>query len=79
MNNKKINMIKEDEKWIIDYNSQKEGIYQFEIVFNNIINDMNYFFDNSLIHVQILFLLIYQILIVQMLLIWRIYLVNALD
>ena len=44
MNNKKINMIKEDKKWIIDYNFQKEGIYQFEIVFNNIINDMNYFF-----------------------------------
>ena len=58
-------MIKEDKKWIIDYNFQKEGIYPFEIVFSNIINDMNYFFQN----VQILFLLIFQILIVQMLLI----------
>ena len=46
LNNKKINMIKEDKKWIIDYNFQKEGIYQFEIVFNNIINNMNRFFQN---------------------------------
>ena len=45
LNNKKINMIKEDKKWIIDYNFQKEGIYQFEIVFNNIINNMNRFFE----------------------------------
>ena len=45
LNNKKINMIKEDKKWIIDYNFQKEGIYQFEIVFNNIINNMNRFFQ----------------------------------
>ena len=38
-------MIKEDKKWIIDYNFQKEGIYQFEIIFNNIINNMNEFFE----------------------------------
>ena len=38
-------MIKEDKKWIIDYNFQKKGIYQFEIVFNNIINNMNRFFE----------------------------------
>ena len=38
-------MIKEDKKWIIDYNFQKEEIYQFEIVFNNIINNMEGFFD----------------------------------
>ena len=45
LNNKKINMIKENKKWIIDYNFQKEGIYQFEIVFNNVINNMNRFFQ----------------------------------
>ena len=45
LNNKKINMIKESKKWIIDYNFQKKGIYQFEIIFNYIINNMHGFFQ----------------------------------
>jgi len=44
--NKKINMIIEENKWIIDYKFEKEGKYNLKIIFNNNINDMNSIFEN---------------------------------
>ena len=38
-------MIQDDELWKIDYNFEKDGKYLFKIVFNNIINNMNGFFE----------------------------------
>ena len=45
LNNKKINMIQEGDLWKIDYNFEKDGKYIFQIVFNDIINNMNGFFE----------------------------------
>ena len=35
LNNKKVNMIQDNELWKIDYNFEKDGKYIFQIVFNN--------------------------------------------
>ena len=43
INNQKINVAKENNKW--KYNFNKEGNYIFEIIFNNIINNMKGFFN----------------------------------
>ena len=45
LNNNKINMIQNGELWKIDYNFNKNGKYTFQIVFNNIITNMNSFFE----------------------------------
>ena len=45
LNKSKINMIKENDKWIIDYNFEKSGKYEFEIVFNDNITNMKCFFE----------------------------------
>ena len=45
LNNEKIEMIKEDKKWIINYKFKKAKKYLFEIHFNNIINNMERFFQ----------------------------------
>ena len=47
LNNQIINMKKENNKWFIDYNFGKSGKYSFQIVFNNIITNMEKFFDDS--------------------------------
>ena len=45
LNNKKINMIKDNNMWIIDsIFIKKEGKYSFKIIFNNIMNNMQGFF-----------------------------------
>ena len=44
LNNKKIKMIKDKKSWKIENNFDKDGKYEFEIVFNSIITDMNGFF-----------------------------------
>ena len=44
LNNKKVNMINKDEKWMIDYNFKKDGRYTFKIIFRNIIDSLSYFF-----------------------------------
>ena len=46
MNNKKIKIIKDNKTW--KYNFKKEGKYNFEIVFNDFINDLERFFDNCI-------------------------------
>ena len=45
VNNKKINMIIEDNKWKIDYDFQNIGQYTFEITFKNKIDSLNGFFE----------------------------------
>ena len=47
LDNKKINMIKENEKRIIDYDFPKEGSYAFEIVFKKTITDFTKFFEGN--------------------------------
>ena len=37
LNNERINIIKEEEKWKIDYKFKKEGKYNIKIVFKNIL------------------------------------------
>ena len=44
LNNNKINMIKEKNRWIIDYNFKNSGRYKFKIIFNRPINDLIRFF-----------------------------------
>ena len=34
LNNKKINLIKENNKWKIDYNFEEDGKYKFKIIFH---------------------------------------------
>ena len=46
LNNKKINMIKDNNKWIIGYHFKKEGKYSFEIHINNNITSLNRFFED---------------------------------
>ena len=46
MNNKKINMIKDDKQWKIDYLFEKDVNYSFEIHFNDIITNMERFFQD---------------------------------
>ena len=38
-------MIKDNKSWKIDNNFEKDGKYEFEIVFNNNITNMNGFFE----------------------------------
>ena len=45
LDNKKINMIKDDNIWKIDYNFEKDGKYIFYIVINIIITNMKGFFS----------------------------------
>ena len=45
LNNEKINMVKEDNKWIIDYDLENEGKYEFNIVLNTNITNMKEFFS----------------------------------
>ena len=44
INNKKIKMIMDNDKWIIDYNFEKYGKYSFEIFINKKITSLNRFF-----------------------------------
>ena len=44
LNNKKINIIKEDNKYL--YGFQKDGYYKFKIVFNSDLNNYEGFFEN---------------------------------
>ena len=44
LNEQKINMKKENDKWIIDYNFKKDGKYRFKIIFNNKVTDLKRFF-----------------------------------
>ena len=37
-------MKNKDEKWIIDYNFKKDGIYKFKLIFRNKITDLSMFF-----------------------------------
>ena len=46
LNNKKINMIKENNQWIINYKFEKDGIYTFDIIFQNIMSNLTAFFSN---------------------------------
>ena len=46
INNNKVNMIHEENKWIIDYMFQKYGKYEFKIVFNKIIDNLQSFFED---------------------------------
>ena len=46
LNNKKINMIKYNNKWIIDYHFKDYGKYSFEININNKITNLNKFFED---------------------------------
>ena len=46
LNNKKINMIKDNNKWIIDYHFDDYGKYSFEININNNITNLNRFFED---------------------------------
>ena len=46
-------MIKENNKWKIDFNFLKDGKYMFEIIFYDIITDLNKFFEKC---VNIIFL-----------------------
>ena len=48
LNNNKINMIKDNNTWKIDYNFIKDGKYNFHIVFNNIITNMIGFFEKCI-------------------------------
>ena len=45
LNNNKVNMINEENKWKIDYKFPKDGKYEFKIVFNNNINNLQRFFE----------------------------------
>ena len=45
LNKSKINMLKENDNWILDYNFEKSGKYEFEIVFNDNITNMKCFFE----------------------------------
>ena len=44
--NKRINIINEENKWKIDYKFEKEGKYNLKIIINNNITDMNGMFEN---------------------------------
>ena len=46
LNNNKVNMINEDNKWKINYKFPEEGKYEFKIVFNNAINNLHRFFQD---------------------------------
>ena len=46
LNDIKINMINEDNKWKIDYNFKKHGKYKFKIIFNNNITTFHRFFQD---------------------------------
>ena len=46
LNDNKINMINEEEKWKIDYNFKEDGKYNFKIVFNNNITSFHKFFQD---------------------------------
>ena len=46
LNNKKINMIKDNNKWLIDYHFINKGKYSFEININNNITSLNRFFED---------------------------------
>jgi surface protein len=46
LNNQKINMIKNNNKWIIDCHFKNEGKYSFEIHINNNITSLNRFFED---------------------------------
>ena len=46
LNDIKINMINEDNKWKIDYNFKKDGKYKFKIIFNNNIKSFHRFFQD---------------------------------
>ena len=45
LENKRINLINEGNKWKIDYKFEKEGKYNLKIMFENNIKDMNSFFE----------------------------------
>jgi surface protein len=47
LNNKKTKIIKDNGSWKIDYNFNKEGKYNFTMVFNDTIIDMEEFFGKS--------------------------------
>ena len=68
-------MINENNKWKIDYNFEKDGKYEFQIIFKNKITNLY----NFIKIVQIYILLIYQILIIQKLLIWQECLMNVIN
>jgi len=44
--NKRINIINEENKWKIDYKFEKKGKYNMKIIIKNNIKDMNGFFEN---------------------------------
>jgi len=44
--NKRINIINEENKWKIDYKFEKKGKYNIKIIIKNNIKDMNCFFEN---------------------------------
>ena len=46
LNDKKINMKNEKDKWIIDYDFKKDGKFNFKIIFNHAINNLGRFFLN---------------------------------
>ena len=46
LGNKKINMIKENIDWKINYNFKKDGEYKFKIIFEDTITNMQKFFEN---------------------------------
>ena len=51
LENKRINIINEENKWKIDYKFENEGRYNLKIIFKNNIKDMNKFFENcSILH-----------------------------
>ena len=45
LNNEKINVIKNNNQWLIDFNSRNVGKYNFEIIFNNNLTNLNCFFS----------------------------------
>ena len=45
LNNQKVNIVKENDKWIADYKFKKDGKYVFEIIFKGMINNMEGFFE----------------------------------
>ena len=55
LKNKKINMIRYDKSWYIDYGFEKEGIYEFQIIFSKIFANMYGFFEkcNNIISIDL--------------------------
>ena len=55
LKNKKINMIRYDKSWYIDYGFEKEGIYEFHIIFSKIFANMYGFFEkcNNIISIDL--------------------------